>query len=134
MLLVIGKPAEFDEHNLPVRGQCQPYAKGWQLRIFEKGKQEVLYEETYYVCRQIQLECAGKPADEIKAVVKDMHVRLTEDLQETAAIEQQETRKQASLDDQGSTVVQNPNEEDTVRYSKDEMDGVLRRRRQDFDF
>lgn len=70
-MLVIGKPALFGSNNLPVRGQCQPHTQGWQLRIVKQGSEELLMTDTYYACRQVQLQCTGLGEEEIRKLVKE---------------------------------------------------------------
>ncbi len=70
-MLVIGKPCQFDEDNLPVRGQCEPYTDGWQLRFFRDGTAEPLAEDMFVVCRHVQEALAGLPLEEIRARLPD---------------------------------------------------------------
>ena len=94
-MLLIGKPAEFDDNGYPVRGQCAPHTKGWRLRLRRKGQaDEILAEDSYYVCRQLQLECIGLDESGLRAkvsaflernidVLETQRMRLPEDASET---------------------------------------------------
>lgn len=84
MILVIGKPAEFNEELLPVRGQCQPQTPGWQLRAFEKGKEIPLYKSTYIICRRLQLQCRGLSLEEMKKKIAEFESTLMDEMEETA--------------------------------------------------
>ncbi|MHC4870453.1 MAG: hypothetical protein ACYTFY_01260 [Planctomycetota bacterium] len=86
-MLTIGKPARFEENGLPIKGQCQPYSHDWQLKYFTKGKCEILFEGTYYICRQLQVECRGLVRiDEIKNKIQRINDEFLDDTQETAVI------------------------------------------------
>ncbi len=140
MILIIGKPAEFDEEGLPLRGQTQPYHPGWRLRAFHRGEETLLMEGTYYVCRQVQIACAGQPADAIPDIVARMQKEFSEDLQETAAMDAGATirieRDTPSMEDTRPTDPPAPAEggDDTVALPREEMDEMLKRRRKDFRF
>ncbi len=79
MMLLIGKPPQFDEHCRPVPGQCRPETDGWQLRIFDRGREEVLAQGTYAACRALQLACAGLSADEVRVRVRELCARASGD-------------------------------------------------------
>ncbi|MHC4885222.1 MAG: hypothetical protein ACYTGH_09080 [Planctomycetota bacterium] len=144
MLLTIGKATEFGTDDLPIRGQCQPYTKGWSLRIVEEGQEEVLFTDTYHACRQMQMACRGKSTlEEMRAIVHDLKEQLAGDLQETAVFEdQEETQPVMPPDvDEDSTLtapddpsLEPPQSEDTVHLPKEEMEAILRKRRKDFEF
>ncbi len=82
-MFIIGKPAEFASNNRPIRGQCQPHTKGWQLCYFSRGRSEVLYEDNYYTCREIQKACKGLSLEEAREKVKDVGSKIAIDMQET---------------------------------------------------
>ncbi len=82
-MLVIGKPAEFGSDNSPVRGQCQPHTKGWRLRLFHRGQEEVIHTDTYYNCRRIQQECANLPPEAVAARAREIAAGLAADIQDT---------------------------------------------------
>jgi hypothetical protein len=79
-MLVIGKVCQYDEENLPVRGQCEPYTDGWRLRIFRKGTEEVLVEDIFAVCRQVQERLAGTPEAEIRTRIPEILAEVRERL------------------------------------------------------
>ncbi|MBN1258114.1 MAG: hypothetical protein JXA52_10470 [Planctomycetes bacterium] len=76
MLLTIGKPPEFDEHGLPIRGQCNPRKEGWRLRLIENGKEELLFAGSYETCRKIQDALAGKEADKVRGLISILAEKL----------------------------------------------------------
>ena len=87
MLLTIGKPGQFQDSGLPVRGQCQPYSHDWQLKLFDKGITTILFEGTYYVCRQLQIECKNdNDINKIKESIDRITKEFLDDTQETAVI------------------------------------------------
>lgn len=135
MILTIGKPAAFDDHGLPVRGQTQPYQNGWRLRAFHRGEETLLLEGTYYICRQVQIACAGKSAEELPAVVERMKDELAQDLQETAALQPAtEPDLPASAQSAPPPPPSDGHDEQTVALPKEEIDEMRRRRRKDFRF
>ncbi|MBN2713760.1 MAG: hypothetical protein JXR97_15180 [Planctomycetes bacterium] len=85
-ILVIGKPAEFGENSFPVRGQCQPHTRGWNLRYIEGGKEEVLHTDGYYACRQIQKKCQGMGLEEIKKEIESFVDEMSGGMEETQKI------------------------------------------------
>lgn len=139
MMLTIGKPAEFGTDGFPLRGQCQPYTKGWMLKVHEEGTVTVLYTDTYHACRQMQLACSGKTISEMKEIIQSRINLHTHDLQETAVFANEEETQAlpATLHTSGEEsppAAKRNNGIDTVRLPKDEMAAILRKRRKDFEF
>jgi hypothetical protein len=129
MLFSISKRPQFDENNWPVRGQCQPHTEGWILRFWDKGEEEVLYEGTYYACRNMQVACQGMTdKDEIRQNIKTMTEHSLDDTQETVVISDPGTTESArilrevvdSFEDRRSLDV----DEETTVFGKDEHLGI----------
>jgi anti-anti-sigma regulatory factor len=76
MLLSISKKPVYGPKGEVVIGQCEPYTTGWQLRVLDGGKEEVLLEGNYYDLRQVQLRCAGLPREGIRQAVEEMKPHL----------------------------------------------------------
>ncbi len=121
-MYTIGKPAEFDSGRVPLRGQCQPHTKGWRLRCFSRGQEEVLYEDNYYTCRELQKACAGLPLAEAKQKIAEMADSLSVDLQETQKLNSavEETVPPGSLPPTDETPVDLP----TVKPSDEDTDST----------
>lgn len=101
-MLVIGKPAAFGSNNLPIRGQCQPHTQDWQLRIVHQGEEEVLLTDTYYACRQVQLQCMGMSDDEIRTFAQQYAAQDSAGNEETQCL--RITRNEADTVLPGDTV------------------------------
>jgi hypothetical protein len=138
-MLTISKPAEFSDNNLPLRGQCQPHTHGWRLRLVHGGKAEVLYQDTYYACREIQEKCEELSADEdIRAKVRELaecRAKLAE-MQETQRVTvSAETPTDTNL---SPTVLDMPSpfgskSEATEVIPREEMERQISKRRRDFE-
>jgi anti-anti-sigma regulatory factor len=76
MLLSISKKPVYGPKGEVVIGQCEPYTTGWQLRVLEGSKEEVLLEGNYYDLRQVQLRCAGLSREGIRKAVEEMKPHL----------------------------------------------------------
>jgi anti-anti-sigma regulatory factor len=76
MLLTISKKPVYGPKGEVVIGQCEPYTAGWQLRILEGGKEEVLLDGNYYDLRQVQLRCGSLPREDIRKTVEEMKPHL----------------------------------------------------------
>lgn len=76
MLLSISKKPVYGPKGEVVIGQCEPYTSGWQLRVLDGRKDEVLLEGNYYDLRQVQLRCAGLPREAMLKAVEEMKPHL----------------------------------------------------------
>jgi hypothetical protein len=131
MFLTIGKPAEYDQYGHPKRAQCQPYLHNWRLRLFDRGAEEVIFEGTYYLCREIQAACSGMTdLDAIRARAEELLAEHEQDLEETAAVD-----VPAPGDEEATTPYPaGPStDESTVAIPREEMEERARRRRKDFE-
>jgi hypothetical protein len=132
LILTIGKPAEFGPDNLPVRGQCQPHTRGWRLRTFQRGREELLHEDTYYMCTQLQRACIGIAKTEIRDRVRKLATELAQNLNV------QETQRMRPASPEGETVVSLGDDAEgdassTAFISRSEMEQEARKRLKKFD-
>ncbi len=136
-MLVIGKPAEFSPDNIPVRGQCQPHTKGWRLRLVHRGQEEILHEDSYYACRQVQLACQGLPEDEIRQKAREIAAQITDDLQETQRINTGEAKDEEGLSPPPDAPVagsgRTPDTRATEVIPKNSMEKMPKRRKKNFE-
>lgn len=137
-MLVIGKPAEFSPDNMPVRGQCQPHTKGWRLRLVHRGQEEILHEDNYYACRQVQLACQGLPEDEIRQKVREVAAQIPDDLQETQRINTGEAEDEEGLpppppDAPGDSSGRTPDTRATEVIPQDDMEQMIKKRKKNFE-
>ena len=137
-MLVIGKPAEFGTDNLPVRGQCQPHTKGWRLRLFHRGQEDLLHTDTYYVCAQIQRSCAGLSTAETQAKARAMAAEFASSLNVQATQKMSPGRGDGDsslldtvdLQETGGGEGEKP--PGTTRIPREEMEREARKRRKGF--
>jgi hypothetical protein len=127
-MLSIGKRPVYDPDGLPEPGQCQPYHRTWCLRHIERGRETFLYEGTYYACREIQIRCAGRPAEVLPKVVEAVKAEFEQDMQETVAMED------TAVDIETPDDAGRGSEPDTVRLERDRVRPRIKRRRSDFSF
>ncbi len=77
MLYIIQKPALFGTDNMPIPGQCELHTMGWRLYHVDHGSMTLLFENSYYVCRQMQQECSGHDFTDAKKIVARLAQELT---------------------------------------------------------
>jgi len=90
MMFIIQKPALFGTDNMPIPGQCELHTMGWRLYYADQGVMTLLFESSYYVCRQMQQECSGHDFAAAKSIV----ARLADELSSSHA---EDTVKMGSM-------------------------------------
>lgn len=124
MILSIGKPARFEENGLPIRGQCQPYSHEWQLKFIDKGKTTILFEGTYYICRQLQIECKDiTDIEALKTKIEEITLEYLDDTQETAVISQSPIKDTGNFSEEQTSTISIPkNEMEKISKQNSEPD------------
>ena len=102
--------------------------------MFHRGREEILHEDTCYICTQIQRQCRGFTDEQVRAAVKKIVAGLAEslNLQET---QRMPTMAAGEQDTEVNPPVSEPprNARETEILLQSEFEGKAQKRRKRFE-